>query len=98
MTSKKLSTKKKVYKNSLSESQIQDRLIKKLRRTNVKVFIVKLSDKWVSGLPDVMMVLNGQAYFYEVKSVKGVVSKIQEVVHRELREAGALVEVVRGVI
>jgi len=57
---------------------------------------VKLSDKWVSGLPDVLMIDGGRAYFYEVKSDRGVVSRIQKVVHKELRRAGAYVEIWRG--
>ena len=57
---------------------------------------MKLSDKWVSGLPDVLMIDGGTAYFYEVKSDRGVVSRIQEVVHKELRRAGAYVEIWRG--
>ena len=96
MTSSKLSTKKKIYKHTVSESSIQSRLIKELKRNNPDAFIVKLSDKWFSGLPDVMMIHSGKAYFFEVKSEKGVVSEIQRRIHHELQEAGAYVEIVRG--
>lgn len=55
---------------------------------------MKLSDKWVSGLPDVLMVVNGKAYFYEVKAEKGKLSEIQKITHQIIRGAGAFVQVV----
>lgn len=88
--------KKKIYRHCASESSIQRRFIAKLKRKNPAAFVVKLSDRWVSGLPDVMMILDGRAYFYELKSQNGVVSQIQEQTHRALIEAGADVSIVRG--
>ena len=96
MTSSKLSTKKKIYKHSLTESQIQSKFIKELRTKCPDGFIVKLSDKWVSGLPDVLMVRNGHAIFYEIKSKKGVVSQIQTETMKAIERAGGLVNIVRG--
>ena len=93
-TSNSLSTKKKIYKHSLSESSIQTKLLQRLRAKNPESFIVKLSDKWLSGMPDVMMITNGKVYFYEVKSNKGVLSEIQKVVHDQIRKSGAWVQVV----
>ena len=93
---KKRSTKKKIYKHSLSESQIQSKYIKHLKTLHTDAFIVKLSDKWVSGLPDLLMVVGGKAYFYEIKSKNGVVSKIQEQTMIALQKSGAIVNIVRG--
>lgn len=89
------STKKKIYKHSLSESQIQSRFIKLLKNTHPDAWVVKLSDKWVSGIPDVLMVKDGVANFYEIKSDRGEVSKIQKETHKQLKEAGASVFIVR---
>ena len=94
--SKKLSTKKKIYKHSLSESQIQSKLINYLRIKYPDAFIVKLSDKWQSGLPDLLMILKGTAYFYEVKSEKGKPTPIQLETHKALRLAGAMVSISYG--
>jgi len=55
-----------------------------------------LSDRFVSGLPDVLMVLEGHAYFFELKTDKGVVTEIQKQTHGQLLKAGASVKVVRG--
>lgn len=57
--------------------------------------MVKLSDKWVSGLPDVLMVRDGIANFYEIKSDRGEVSPIQKETHKQLKKAGAGVFIVR---
>lgn len=67
-----------------------------MSRLQPTAFIVKLSDKWVSGLPDVMMILEGKACFYEIKTDKGVVSPIQKITHDALRKAGASVQIIRG--
>jgi hypothetical protein len=48
-----------------------------------------------SGIPDISCVFNGRYYGFEVKRpFIGVLSKIQEETIRQLREAGAVVEVV----
>lgn len=88
--------KKKIYKHSASESSIQSRFLKNLKKNNPMAFVVKLSDKWVSGLPDCLMILNGKAEFFELKTGKGVVSEIQKQTHEALRRAGASVTIVRG--
>ena len=89
-------TKKKVYKHLPRESSIQNKFIKLLKREGENDFIVKLSDKWYSGLPDVMVISDGKVHFYEIKARGGVVSPIQEKTHEELRRAGATVTIVRG--
>lgn len=58
-------------------------------------FIIKLSDRSFSGLPDIMRITDGKAYFYEIKSKNGIVSEIQKQTHNDLKYAGAVVEIVR---
>lgn len=89
-------TKKKIYKHSLTESEIQSKLINYLRIKYPNAFIVKLSDKWQSGLPDILMILQGYAYFYEVKTEKGKPTLIQLETHKALRKAGAVVSISYG--
>jgi len=50
----------------------------------------------VSGLPDVLMILEGHAYFFELKTSKGLVSEIQKQTHQALVKAGADVAVVQN--
>lgn len=86
---------KKIYKHIQSESQIQTKFIKQLKKSCPDAFIVKLSDKWVSGLPDVLMVRFGRAIFYEIKSKGGVVSKIQTETMKAIEKAGGLTQIIR---
>jgi len=88
--------KKKIYKHSLSESQIQTKFIKGLKSRNPDAFIVKLSDKWVSGIPDVLMIKNAKAFFYEIKSESGIVSKIQNQTHEAIQKAGGFIQIIKG--
>lgn len=80
----------------MKELQIQTNLIRHLKKKYPDAFVIKLSDKWYSGIPDVMMILKGHAYFYEVKTNKGIVSKIQTETHKRLRLAGAIVSISFG--
>lgn len=67
-----------------------------LKKEMPNSFVMKISDKWYSGMPDVMQICDGQVFFYELKSKNGVVSEIQKQTHNELRRAGAYVDIVRG--
>jgi hypothetical protein len=87
---------KKVYRHSASELSIQKKFLKKMKSDFPKAFVVKLSDKWYSGIPDVLVIQGGLAYFYEIKAKGGVVSPIQEKTHEALRRAGASVFIVKG--
>lgn len=49
------------------------------------------------GMPDMLFIHNGQAYFFEIKAAKGRVSRIQRHVIDKLRTSGAIVGVVRSV-
>lgn len=60
-----------------------------------------LSLKWVSpgftGVPDRILIFpDGTIVFAELKATKGVLSKRQEVVIRQLRQLGCWVEVIRS--
>ena len=87
---------KKIYKHYASESQIQSKLINKLKKQFPSAFIVKLSDVWLSGLPDVLMINDGSIEFFEVKTSIGKVTPIQMKTHEAIRGAGALVTIWRG--
>ena len=50
-----------------------------------------------AGMPDIVFVLRGRTYFFEVKMPTGYLSKIQKIVIGRLRDAGAVVEVVHSV-
>ena len=49
------------------------------------------------GIPDIEIIYEGRPYFLEVKTPSGKLSKYQETEIEALREAGALVFVVRSI-
>lgn len=58
-------------------------------------YVMKLSSSFCSGYPDILFVYNGQAIFFELKTPKGIISKIQFWTIEQLRKAGAIALVVR---
>lgn len=81
----------------MSESAIQSKILKHLKFTYPNAYIVKLSDKWYSGIPDIMMVYDSVVYFFEVKTKTGKASKLQLHVIGKLLKAGAQAGIVRGI-
>ena len=61
----------------MRELDIQKKILTYLRHAYPEAVTVKLSDRWVSGLPDIMFIRNGKIYFFEVKTKTGKVSNIQ---------------------
>lgn len=50
-----------------------------------------------AGLPDILAVKDGRAYFFEVKTEAGRATEIQIHTIEKLRAAGAVAEIVRSV-
>jgi len=50
-----------------------------------------------AGLPDILCILDGVTMFFEVKTDKGKLTKIQTHCHNRIRESGGRVAVVRSV-
>lgn len=74
------------------ETRVKSRLKKYL----IEIFLAgdngyytTVSDRYKSGMPDFLGILRGKATFFEAKASKGVFSRIQQVVARELMRAGA---------
>ena len=73
------------------EASIQSDIIKKLKR---KGFVYKHPPSPV-GIPDIHFIMDGVCYWFEVKrSSKEEPTPIQKLRHRQLRDAGCIVEVV----
>lgn len=79
----------------MKESNLQSRILKWLKDSYPDAYIVKLSDKWVSGLPDIMMIYDTVAYFFEVKTSTGKPTKLQLFTIKQLIKAGAQATIVR---
>ena len=55
---------------------------------------IKILSNFITGLPDRLVLLNGRAYFIEVKSQGKKPSPIQRVIHRKLEALGFPVSVI----
>ena len=76
------------------ETLIKNKVTRWLKTQNL--YFVKLSDKWVSGIPDIMIIKEGNVIFVELKSERGKLSKIQEYTITQLVKHGAGVIVARS--
>lgn len=51
-------------------------------------WVYKVNDRFRSGIPDLMLIKNGQVFFVELKKENGVVSKIQDATMKEIEAHG----------
>ena len=55
---------------------------------------LKILSNFITGLPDRLVLVNGRAYFVEVKSEGKMPSPIQRIVHKKLEALGFPVSVI----
>ena len=75
------------------EKQVESYLNKRVKEAG------GLSYKWissVSGVPDRIVLINQRCHFVELKTMTGVVSKRQEIVFEDIKQAGFPVIILRG--
>ena len=77
------------------ESKIQSRIIGKLRECGY--FVTKLSVTSTAGIPDLLAIKEGRAYFIEVKREGNKPSELQLYRLKELQSYGAVVIVAYSV-
>tara|TARA_R100001591_G_scaffold55452_2_gene65269 strand:+ start:527 stop:766 length:240 start_codon:yes stop_codon:yes gene_type:complete len=79
----------------MTEQQLQSKKIKKLEEEGY--FVIKLIKTNKNGIPDVLALHPDYGIeFYEIKTKKGKVSKLQEYRLKELESYGFKAEVYRG--
>ena len=79
----------------MTEQQIQTKKIKELEESGY--YVIKLIKTNKNGIPDVLALHPDYGIeFYEIKTKKGKVSKLQEYRMKELKEYGFTAEVFRG--
>jgi hypothetical protein len=70
----------------MRESALQERIIRKAEADGWMV--IKIIRANVSGLPDLLLLRDGEARFVEVKRPGRMATPLQELMHRRLRAAG----------
>jgi len=79
----------------MTEQQIQTKKIKELEALGY--YVIKLIKTNKNGIPDILAIHpEFGVEFYEIKTKKGKVSKLQEYRLKELRNYGVTAEVFRG--
>lgn len=75
----------------MKEAQFQDKVMKYLRTTYKDYFFVwKVSERYQSGIPDIIGVYRGLMFFIELKVGSNKPTKLQEVTMEKLKGAGAV--------
>lgn len=74
-----------------AENLIEGYLVKQAKKYNI--FCCKFVSPSTNGVPDRMLIKNGQVIFIETKSSTGKLRDIQKVVIKSMREHGATVYV-----
>ena len=79
----------------MTEQQIQTKIIKRLKKEGW--YVIKLIKTSVSGIPDLIAIKENETIFIEVKRPDGVLSELQKVRIKELRNRNIKVKVLCGV-
>ena len=79
----------------MKESEIQKKVIQYLN--TIGAYTIKTISTNRNGCPDVICCLNGRFIALEVKTDKGIVSKLQEHNIKQIKNSGGIAEVVRSV-
>lgn len=79
------------------ESALKRKVLSYLKQRYPDAYIVKVSDRWVAGIPDIFMCLRGHFVALELKAPKGVVAKIQQATLDKIDQAGGTALVVRSI-
>lgn len=79
----------------LYETQVKIKIIKHLKKNYPGIWYWKISDKFYSGIPDLLVIYKGRHIFFELKTVKGKATKLQLYTIEQIRQAGGEAYVVR---
>lgn len=69
-----------------NERALVDKMLKWLK--SIGAYTIKTSDKFTSGIPDLIICYDKRTIFVEVKTYKGKVSEIQKYTINKIRESG----------
>ena len=79
----------------MNETAIKRSCLRYLK-TLPKTYVYKASDRWISGVPDLLICSHGLWIAIELKTPAGKVSPIQDYTMRQIREAGGRTAVCRS--
>lgn len=77
-----------------NERSLVDQMLKYLKK--IGAYTIKTSDKFTSGIPDLLICYNNRTIFVEVKTFKGIVSPIQKYTIEQIRKRGCEAYIIRS--
>lgn len=80
----------------MTEQRLKSIVVRNIKREFPSVWSFKCSDRFISGIPDIIGCLNGRFFAIELKTVSGKLSKIQEHVKRLIERSGGAYAVCRS--
>jgi Holliday junction resolvase len=82
---------------AMKESALKRKVMKLLREKYLDAWFYAPSDKFYSGIPDIIGCKNGKFFAIELKNKKGVVSKIQQYTLGQIIKAGGQSTIARSI-
>lgn len=79
----------------MSETKYKNRVLKILKKELPGAWIYKVSDRFVSGIPDIFILYRGQFAAIELKVGDNPVTRLQEHTLTRLAAAGAITKICR---
>ncbi|MFA5117093.1 MAG: VRR-NUC domain-containing protein [Candidatus Omnitrophota bacterium] len=81
----------------MTESQLKNKVKKMIREEFPEVYSYKASDRWQSGIPDLLICAWGTFVGIELKTAEGKVAPLQAYVIKCINAAGGIAGVARNV-
>lgn len=72
----------------MTERQLKEKVIYMIRQEFPNVFFWKTSERFTSGIPDIVGCIEGRFFAIELKAARNKPSKIQDYTLKKIREAG----------
>ena len=81
----------------LSETRLKEKVLAMLKKEFRDAWVYKTSDRWKSGIPDVLVCREGRFFAIELKVGNNKATRLQLYVLKKIKRAGGCVAVCRSV-
>jgi len=81
----------------MNETQYKIRALKELKKQLPGAFIIKISDKFHSGIPDIFILWNGIFAAVELKVKNNPATKLQIIILARIAAAGGITQICRDI-
>ena len=81
----------------LSETRLKEKVLAMIKREFPDAWVYKTSDRWKSGIPDILVCKEGRFFAVELKVGNNKATRLQLYVLKQIKRAGGRVAVCRSV-